>query len=92
MKAGLTFFPSWDLFVAASCSPPPLSLRESRTRGLPLPSPSDLGALPLPLKRRTVLAIHTADPPKNNGSDVPVAAASKASSSAVATPEEKPAP
>jgi len=91
MKAGLTFFPSWDPLVAASCSPPPLPPRVANQR---FATPFTVGsrALPLPLKRRTVLAIHTADPPKNNGPDVPVAAASKASSSAVATPEEKPAP
>jgi len=45
----------------------------------------------LPLKRRTISAIHAADPSKNNGPAVPAAAASKASSSAVATPEKKPA-
>ena len=45
----------------------------------------------LPLKRRTISAVHAADPSKNNGPAVPAAAASKASTSAVATPE-KPAP
>jgi 3-deoxy-7-phosphoheptulonate synthase len=46
----------------------------------------------LPLKRRSISAIHAADPSKNNGPAVPAAAAaSKASSSAVATPEKKPA-
>jgi 3-deoxy-7-phosphoheptulonate synthase len=45
----------------------------------------------LPLKRRTISAIHAADPSKNNGPVVPAAAGAKSSSSAVATPEKKPA-
>jgi len=45
----------------------------------------------LPLKRRTISAIHAADPSKNNGPAVPAAAAAKSSASAVATPEKKPA-
>ncbi|ONM59765.1 Phospho-2-dehydro-3-deoxyheptonate aldolase 1 [Zea mays] len=45
----------------------------------------------LPLKRRTISAIHAADPSKNNGPAVPAAAAAKSSASAVATPEKNPA-
>jgi 3-deoxy-7-phosphoheptulonate synthase len=45
----------------------------------------------LPLKRRTISAIHAADPSKNNGPAVPAAAGANSSASAVATPEKKPA-
>ncbi|KAG8079691.1 hypothetical protein GUJ93_ZPchr0007g5920 [Zizania palustris] len=47
-----------------------------------------LGASFLPLKRRTISAVHAADPAKNNG---PVPVAAKTSSPTVA-PEKKPAP
>lgn len=42
----------------------------------------------LPLRRRTISAVHAADPAKSNG---PAVSAAKASSAAVATPEKKPA-
>ncbi|GJN33134.1 hypothetical protein PR202_gb21701 [Eleusine coracana subsp. coracana] len=44
----------------------------------------------VPMKRRTIAAVHAADPSKNNG-PVPAAAAAKTSTPTVSVPEKKPA-